>query len=108
MLDITPTIVIAFALTLISLFLDYFPGVSSKFDAASEATKKQITLLCAVAVTVVAYVLSCTHMLTSNLICSPMDVAVFGFDLIVGVATMYGWHKATKPTASLKARLYNK
>lgn len=94
---LTPQEVILIALAVISLALDYLPGLKEKFEAASEQTKKTITVIIAVLLTGVFFLGQCLGWFVTNLVCSPYTILDFLYAVVIGVAVMYGFHKATKP-----------
>lgn len=89
-----------------ALFFDYFPFVAAWFDKLEQNQKQLLTLALAMALGVGVFGASCLGWLVTSLVCDAKTATGLAYDVIVAVATMYGFHQATKPTASLKARLH--
>lgn len=95
---LTPQVVIGIVVAILSLVLDYFPRLAEKFDALDTSRKKLISLGGALLTTVVVYLGQCTGWLTTPMACGDVFAWLdLGYNVIVAVAVMYGFHKATKP-----------
>lgn len=103
--EVSAVRVIAFLAAGMSLLFDYFPGVAAAYDKLSESNKKLLAVGLAVLVVVVAFVLTCYQLAASSLVCTPTGAwdAVSG--VIYVIIVQYGFHKATKPSMSLKRSL---
>lgn len=86
----------------LSLALDYFPGLAAKWDALSVAAKRQWSAVFAVLIVVAVFGLTCANIVTSNLICSTAGA----WDAIANVIYVFvvgqGIHAGTKPTPKFK------
>lgn len=100
--NLSPQEVIVIALAAISLLLDYAPGLKEKFDKSSQYTKKVITLVVSIGLTALFFVGQCLGWFVTNLICSPYTILDFIYSVVIAVAVMYGFHKASKPVTQTK------
>lgn len=95
--EISPDILLVVVLAGLSLFFDYFPGVSKSFDELPVEKKRLVTVGLAILLAVAAFAGQCFDLFATNLACDVKS----GWDLLYGVvlavAVMYGFHKATKP-----------
>jgi uncharacterized protein YacL len=90
---------------LLSLLLDYFPGLAAKYDALSVATKRQIAAVSAVLIVGLVFGLTCTNIVTSNLTCTPAGAWDAISNIIYVFVIGQGVHQGTKPTGAFKARV---
>lgn len=87
---------------LLSLLLDYFPGLAAKYDALSVATKRQIAAVLAVVIVGLVFGLTCTNIVSSNLTCSTAGAWDALSNIIYVFVIGQGIHAGTKPTAAFK------
>lgn len=97
--EINPDVLLVVVLAALSLFFDYFPGVSQKFDALDTPTKRLITAGLAAFLGVAAFVGQCFSLFSTNLVCDVKSAWDLLYGVIFAVAVMYGFHKSTKPTS---------
>lgn len=107
-MNINGTEILALVGAGLALFFDYFPFVAAWFDGLAKENKQLLTLLLATLVGVGAFGGSCLGWFTTNLVCTLPNALALGYDIVVTVATMYGFHAATKPSAGLKARMFGR
>lgn len=88
---------------LVSLALDYFPGLAAKYDALSVAAKRQIAAVLAVVITAAVFGLTCQKLVTSNLVCSYSGAWNAVADVIYVFMVGQGVHAGTKPTPAFKS-----
>lgn len=98
-LELTPDAVIAIVVMALSLIFDYFPLLSQKFDALEESKKQLITVLLSIAVGVLGFVGGCRGWFSTGVACTVQDGGTLAYNIILAVAGMYGFHKATKPAS---------
>lgn len=96
-LSVTPDTVIAVVVSALALFFDYFPGLSDKFDVLPLEQKRLITVSLAVLVGAAGFVGSCLGWFSTDLFCTVQSGWDLAYKIILAVAVMYGFHKATKP-----------
>jgi len=88
--------------TLLSLALDYFPGLAAKWDALSVAAKRQWSAVFAVVIVGGLFVLTCYSIVSTNLVCTRTGA----WDAISSIIYVFiigqGVHAGTKPTAEFK------
>ena len=105
--SITATMIGSVIAAALSLLLDYFPGVAAKYDALSVATKRQLAAVFAVVIVAVVFVLTCTKIVASDLVCTTAGA----WDVIANVIYVFivgqGVHAGTKPTPAFKANVLN-
>jgi len=90
----------------LALFFDYFPGVAQWFDGLNESQKKLLNLGGVALVAVVIFVGDCYGLFSTNLLCEPKGAIDLAYMVFVAVTVNYGFHKATKPSAALQARMF--
>lgn len=95
--NVSPDAVILVVVAALSLFFDYFPGLSTWFDNLEVPTKKLITVGLASLVAVAVFVGTCYGIFVTNLSCTLVDAWTLLYGVILAVSAMYGFHKATKP-----------
>lgn len=95
---ISPDVLLGLVVAALALFFDYFPGVSKKFDEASIETKRLLTVGLAVLAAVVVFAGQCYGYFATNLTCTVKDGWDLLYGIVISVAVMYGFHKATKPS----------
>jgi hypothetical protein len=105
--DITALTLGTIIAAVLSLLLDYFPGVAAKFDALSVAAKRQLVAVFAVAIVGVVFALTCTDIVTSNLVCSTAGAWDAISNIIYVFVIGQGVHAGTKPTENFKANVLN-
>lgn len=90
----------------LSLILDYAPGLAAKWDALSESTKKISFLIAATVIVIGAFVLKCSGVIQTDIVCSEVGA----FNLIANVLYVFaigtGVHLGTKPTEALRSRMF--
>jgi hypothetical protein len=91
----------------LSLLLDYFPGVAAKYDALSVAAKRQLAAVFAIVIVGVVFTLTCTNLVTSNLVCTTAGAWDAVTNIIYVFVVGQGVHAGTKPTAAFKATVLN-
>lgn len=96
-LSVTPDTVIAVVVSALALFFDYFPGLSDKFDVLPLEQKRLITVSLAVLIGAAGFIGSCLGWFSSDLFCTVQSGWDFAYKIVLAVAVMYGFHKATKP-----------
>lgn len=96
--EISPDVLLVVVLAGLSLFFDYFPGVSKSFDALPVEKKRLVTVGLAVVLAIAAFAGQCLGLFATNLVCSVKDGWDLFYGVILAVAVMYGFHKATKPS----------
>jgi hypothetical protein len=101
MLEINPEILIGVVVAALALFFDYFPGVAGKFDSLSNENKRLITVGLAILVAAVVFAGQCNGWFQTSIVCTPISAWNLFYGIVVAVAVMYGFHKATKPTSSV-------
>jgi hypothetical protein len=96
--------------SVLSLMLDYFPGLAAKYDALSVAAKRQIAAILAIVIVGGLFTLTCFNMVSTNLICTRTGA----WDAISSIIYVFvigqGVHAGTKPTAAFKSdvlKIYN-
>jgi hypothetical protein len=103
--DVTAARVIAIVAAGMALLFDYFPPLAAWFEKQTDSAKQLISVGAALGLVVLAFVLTCASVVTTNLVCT----TVGAWDAVVGlvylIIVQYAFHKATKPTDSLKVRL---
>jgi O-antigen/teichoic acid export membrane protein len=104
---ITAVTLVTIIASLVSLMLDYFPGLAAKYDALSVATKRQIAAVLAVVIVGVVFGLTCTNIVTSNLTCSTAGAWDAISNIIYVFVIGQGVHAGTKPTAAFKKEVLN-
>jgi len=88
---------------LLSLALDYFPGLAAKWDALSVAAKKQLSAVFAVVIVGAVFALTCTSIVQSNLVCTTAGAWDAVSNIIYVFVIGQGVHAGTRPTAAFKA-----
>ncbi len=105
--DITALTLVTIIAAVLSLMLDYFPGLRAKWDALSVAAKRQLSAVFAVAIVGGVFALTCANVVTSNLVCSTAGA----WDAIANIIYVFvvgqGIHAGTKPTAAYRASTLN-
>jgi hypothetical protein len=104
--EITPDWALALYVAITSLIFDYFPGLAAWFDLLAVEKKRLITLASVIVITAVAITGSCLGWWLTNLVCNTASIIRILIDLIMAVAVMYGFHKATKPSPALKQTMW--
>ena len=95
--EVTPDIVLVVVVAALSLYFDYFPGVSKKFDGLSTEYKRLITVGLAILGGVASFLGECLGYFSTNLVCDFTGAWELFYGIVLAVAVMYGFHKATKP-----------
>lgn len=98
--EINPEVVLVVVTAALSLFFDYFPGVAKAFDALAVEYKRLITVGLAILVGVASFAGQCYGWFSTNLVCDVTGAWELFYGVILAVAVMYGFHKATKPTST--------
>ena len=98
--EISPEVVISVVVAALALFFDYFPGVASKFDALDTDKKRLITVGLAVIVGASAFAGECLGWYETNLVCTLQGGWDLLYNIVLAVAVMYGFHKATKHSSA--------
>ena len=86
----------------LSLLLDYFPGLAAKYDALSVVAKRQIAAVLAIVIVGVVFALTCTNVVTSNLVCTTTGAWDAISNIIYVFVVGQGVHAGTKPTPAFK------
>lgn len=97
MFEITPDIVLMVVLAAMSLVFDYLPGVAQRFDALAVEHKRIITVGLAVVLGAASFAAQCYGLFQTNLVCDVKSGWDLFYGIVLAVAVMYGFHKATKP-----------
>lgn len=100
--DITALTLGTIIAAVLSLLLDYFPGIAAKYDALSVAAKRQLAAVFAVVIVGVVFALTCTSIVTSNLTCTVTGAWDAVSNIIYVFVVGQGVHAGTKPTAAFK------
>lgn len=87
---------------LLSLVLDYAPGIAARYEALSVAQKRGVALLIAVIIVVGSFGLTCYNIVNTNLLCSPRGAWDALSNIIYVFAVGQGFHAGTKPTSRFK------
>lgn len=95
--EVTPDIVLVVVVAALSLYFDYFPGVSKAFDGLSIEHKRLITVGLAILVGIVSFLGQCFGYFSTNLVCDFTGAWELFYGIVLAVAVIYGFHKATKP-----------
>lgn len=95
--EISPDILLVVVLAGLSLFFDYFPGVSKSFDALPVEKKRLVTVGLSIALALAAFAGQCFGLFSTNLFCDLKSAWDLLYGVVFAVAVMYGFHKATKP-----------
>jgi hypothetical protein len=93
--------------SILSLMLDYFPGLAAKYDALSVATKRQIAAGLAIVIVGGIYALTCFNLVSTNLVCTRTGAWEAVSSIIYVFVIGQGVHAGTKPTAAFKADVLN-
>lgn len=100
--DITALTLGTIIAAVLSLLLDYFPGLAHWYDNLSVATKRQLAAVFAVVIVGAVFALTCTNFVTSNLVCTVAG----GWDAISNIIYVFvvgqGVHAGSKPTPAFK------
>jgi hypothetical protein len=100
--NVTAETLVTIIAAVLSLLLDYFPGLAAKYDALSVATKRQIAAVMAVVIVGAVFALTCTNIVTSNLVCTTSGaweaISNVIYVFVIGQAV----HAGTKPTPAFK------
>ena len=103
---ITAVTLVTIIAALLSLALDYVPGLRAKWDGLGVAAKRQWSAVFAVVIVGGVFGLTCANVVTSNLVCTTTGawdaISNIIYVFVVGQAV----HAGTKPTAAYKARLF--
>lgn len=89
-------------IAIISLLLDYAPGLAPRWDALPETSKQLIFVSLGVLVVTALFVSKCYGLIETNIVCSTSGVYDLFVKVIVVLATGYGFHKATRPSDEFK------
>jgi hypothetical protein len=93
--------------TLLSLALDYFPGLAAQWDALSVAAKRQWSAVFAIVIVGGLFALTCFDVVTTNLVCTRTGA----WDAISGILYVFvigqGVHAGAKPTPAFKYEVLN-
>lgn len=88
--------------SVLSLMLDYFPGLAAKWDALSMAAKRQWSAVFAIVIVGGLFALTCFNVVSTNLVCTQTGA----WDAVSGILYVFvigqGVHAGTKPTANFK------
>lgn len=104
--EVSPEVVIGVVMAGLSLLFDYAPKIALWFDSLAESTKKLVVLGLASAVAAVVTIGQCyVGWFNTTLECSTWSIASLLYNIVIAVATMYGFHKSTKPGNSVRHRL---
>ena len=98
-LTVDSNFILAVVVAAFSLFFDYFPGVSQQFEQLSTELKRLITVGVAVLTAVAIFIGQCYGWFQTNLVCSPVSAWELLYGVVIAVAVMYGFHRATKPSS---------
>lgn len=96
--QVTPDLVLVVVMAALSLFFDYFPGVSKAFDGLAVESKRLITVGLAILVGIASFLGQCFGYFSTNLVCDVTGGWELFYGIVLAVAVMYGFHKATKPS----------
>jgi len=91
---------------IMSLVLDYAPGIATWYEKLNESSKKLVALGLAVFVVGTAFALTCANVITTNLVCSRLGAWDALTGVIYVIAVQYGFHRATKPSTAFKKESY--
>ena len=105
--DITALTLVTIIAALLSLALDYFPGLRAKWDALSVAAKRQWSAVFAIVIVGGVFGLTCAQVVMSNLVCTPTGVWDAVSNIIYVFIIGQGVHAGTKPTPAFKAQVLN-
>lgn len=88
--------------SVLSLMLDYFPGLAAKYDALSVAAKRQIAAILAIVIVGGLFALTCFDVVSTNLVCTRTGAWETVSNIIYVFVIGQGVHAGTKPTAAFK------
>ncbi len=103
---VTPEILIGLMVAGMSLFFDYFPVVAKKFNALQPDAKKLIVLIGSILIGTVVFVGPCYGWFETNISCTYSSGMRLLYNIIVAVAMSYGFHNQTKPSITMKKKLF--
>lgn len=89
-------------IAIISLLLDYAPRLAPRWDALPEKTQQLLFVCIGIVVVSILFISRCYGLIDTNIICSTQGAYDLIVNVIVVLATGYGFHKATKPTDEFK------
>lgn len=101
--EITALTLSAIIMAGLSLLLDYAPGLAAKYDALSVAAKRQLAAVFAIVIVGGVFALTCTNIVTSNLVCTTTGAWDAISNIIYVFVVGQGVHAGTKPTPAFKA-----
>ena len=96
-LEVNPEFVIVVIVAALSLLFDYFPGLAARFDELKTESKRLITVGLAALTGMAVFFAQCYGLVETNLTCTPLAAWDLFYGIVLAVAVMYGFHKATKP-----------
>lgn len=99
MFHVDATVLLVLVAGILSLFFDYFPKVKDWFDARPVEQKKLITAGLAALAGAAVWGLQVAGVIQSDLQLDLVGVATLLYNIVLAVASMYGFHKQTKPKA---------
>ena len=106
--DVNPALLLALVAGALALIFDYFPVVSKWFDTLEESQKKLLNVGLVVGVAVVLFVGDCLALFDTNLVCTLKGGLDLAYMVFLAITVNYGLHKATKPSDTLKARMFKR
>ena len=92
-------------IAIISLILDYVPKIAPRWDVLPDATKQLLFVCIGIVIVSALFISRCYGLIDTNIICSTQGVYDLFINVIVVLATGYGFHKATKPSDETKRSL---
>jgi len=93
--------------SVLSLMLDYFPGLAAKWDGLSVAAKRQWSAVFAFVIVGGLFGLTCAKVVSTNLVCTGAGA----WEALSGILYVFvigqGVHAGTKPTPAFKLSMFN-
>lgn len=90
----------------VALLFDWFPGIAKWFNPKPEGTKRLLVGGLLLVICLAIFSLECADIYSIGVICSVVGAKALAILFVQALLINYGFHKVTKPSAIIKARLF--
>ena len=104
--NVTSAVLMAFIAAILALVFDYFPGLAGWFNGLAQSNKKLFMAGLLIVAAVIVFLGSCYGWFVTNLVCEAKTIITLIYELVIAVSVNQGVHFLSKPSATLKARMF--